>query len=96
VNGELAALIETVGCSDHLLIENVAVSPSFQGKGYGRMLMAHAEKLAASSNFETVKLYTNKLFVENVQLYIRLGYRVDREEEVKGGTVVHMSKHVRV
>jgi ribosomal protein S18 acetylase RimI-like enzyme len=94
-NGELAALIETVGCSDHLLIENVAVSPSFQGKGYGRMLMAHAEKLAASSNFEEVKLYTNKLFVENVQLYIRLGYRVDREEEVKGGTVVHMSKPVR-
>ena len=96
VNGELAALIETVGCSDHLLIENVAVSPSFQGKGYGRMLMAHAEKLAASSNFETVKLYTNKLFVENVQLYIRLGYRVDREEEVKGGTAVHMSKQVSV
>ena len=93
VNGELAALIETIRCSDHLLI---AVSPSFQGKGYGRMLMAHAEKLAASSNFEQVKLYTNKLFVENVQLYIRLGYRVDREEEVKGGTVVHMSKHVRV
>ena len=61
-NGELAALIETVGCSDHLLIENVAVSPSFQGKGYGRMLMVHAEKLAASSNFEAVKLYTNKLF----------------------------------
>ena len=96
VNGELAAVIETIRCSDHLLIENVAVSPSFQGKGYGRMLMAHAEKLAASSNFGEVKLYTNKLFVENVQLYIRLGYRVDREEEVKGGTVVHMSKHVRV
>ena len=94
-NGELAALIETVGCSDHLLIENVAVLPSFQGKGYGRMLMAHAEKLAASSNFEQVKLYTNKLFVENVELYIRLGYRVDREEEVKGGMVVHMSKQVR-
>jgi ribosomal protein S18 acetylase RimI-like enzyme len=94
VNGELAALIETIRCSDHLLIENVAVSPSFQGKGYGRMLLAHAEKLAASSNFEQVKLYTNKLFVENVQLYIRLGYRVDHEEEVKGGTVVHMSKQV--
>jgi ribosomal protein S18 acetylase RimI-like enzyme len=95
VNGELAALIETIRCSDHLLIENIAVSPSFQGKGYGRMLMTHAEKLAASSNFEQVKLYTNKLFVENVQLYIRLGYRVDREEEVKGGMVVHMSKQVR-
>jgi hypothetical protein len=49
------------------------------------MLMAHAEKLAASSNFEQVKLYTNKLLVENVQLYIRPGYSVDREEEVVSG-----------
>ncbi len=49
------------------------------------MLMAHAEKLAASSNFEQVKLYTNKLFVENVQLYIRLGYSVDREGAVVSG-----------
>ena len=49
VNGELAALIETISCPDHLLIENVAVSPAFQGKGFGRILMAHAETLAASS-----------------------------------------------
>ena len=90
----LAALIETIKGPDHLLIENVAVSPSWQGKGYGRLLMAHAEALAASFNFREVRLYTNKLFVENVQLYLRLGYRVDREEEVLGGTAVHMSKQV--
>jgi ribosomal protein S18 acetylase RimI-like enzyme len=95
VNEELAALLETIRCADHLLIENVAVSPSCQGRGYGRMLMAHAEKLAASSNFQQVKLYTNKLFAENVKLYIKLGYRVDREEDVKGGTAVHMSKHLQ-
>ncbi len=94
VNGALAALIETIREPDHLLIENVAVSPAFQGKGYGRKLMAHAEALAAASGFGEVRLYTNKLFAENVQLYLRLGYRVDREEEVKGGTAVHMSKPV--
>ncbi|HYR65915.1 MAG TPA: GNAT family N-acetyltransferase [Reyranella sp.] len=90
----LAALIETIKGADHLLIENVAVSPSWQGKGYGRLLMAHAEALAASFNFREVRLYTNKLFVENVQLYLKLGYRVDREEEVTGGTAVHMSKQM--
>jgi GNAT superfamily N-acetyltransferase len=93
-DGALAALIETIRGPDHLLIENVAVSPSFQGKGYGRLLMAHAEALAASFNFREVRLYTNKLFAENVQLYLRLGYRVDREEEVTGGTAVHMSKQL--
>ena len=54
------------------------------------MLMAHAEKLAASSNFEQVKLYTNKLFVENVQLYTRLGYSVDREGAVVSGIKGHV------
>ncbi len=45
---------------------------------------------AASSNFEQVKLYTNKLLVENVQLYIRLGYSVDREGAVVSGIKGHV------
>jgi hypothetical protein len=45
--------------------------------------------------FDAVRLYTNKLFAENVQLYSQLGYQVDREEEFTGGIVVHMSKSVR-
>jgi ribosomal protein S18 acetylase RimI-like enzyme len=92
VEGKLAALIETIREADHLLVENVAVSPSFQGRGFGRKLMAHAEQLAALSGFSEIRLYTNKLFAENVQLYSRLGYRVDREEELKIGVAVHMSK----
>ena len=94
VEGELAALIETIPEYNHLLIENVAVSPSFQGRGFGRKLMAHAEALAASSGFAEIKLYTNKLFAENVALYLRLGYRVDREEVLPVGTVIHMSKRL--
>jgi ribosomal protein S18 acetylase RimI-like enzyme len=92
VEGVLAALIETIPEIDHLLIENVAVSPAFQGRGLGRRLMGHAEQLAASSGLGEIKLYTNKLFAENVELYRRLGYRVDREEVLPVGTVVHMSK----
>ncbi len=94
VEGKLAALIETIPKADHLLIENVAVLPPFQGRGLGRKLMAHAEKVAASFGLGEIKLYTNKLFAENVQLYGSLGYRVDREEEFKGGFVVHMSKPI--
>ena len=48
VDGKLAALIETIDEPDHLLIENVAVSPDFQKRGLGAKLMAHAEALAAS------------------------------------------------
>ena len=88
----LAALIETIPRGDHLLIENVAVAPSFQGRGCGRRLLAHAEHLAASLGHRHVRLYTNKLFVENVQLYLKLGYAIDREEPFLGGMTVHMSK----
>jgi ribosomal protein S18 acetylase RimI-like enzyme len=92
VEGKLVALIETVQGANHLLIENVAVAPSCWGRGFGRKLMAHAEKIAASSGLSEIRLYTNKLFAENVELYTKLGYLVDREEEFNGGVVVHMRK----
>jgi ribosomal protein S18 acetylase RimI-like enzyme len=95
VDGVLAALIETIQQTDHLLIENVAVSPPFQGRGLGRKLMAHAEQVAVSLGHDEARLYTNKLFAENVRLYSKIGYRVDREEPFTGGIVVHMSKSVR-
>ncbi|WP_348642642.1 GNAT family N-acetyltransferase [Neorhizobium sp. P12A] len=91
---ELAALIELVPDEGHLLIENVAVSPRFQGRGYGRRLMRHAEDVAAGLKLPEIKLYTNQLFAENVALYRKLGYSVDREEPFKGGVIVHMSKHL--
>lgn len=94
VDATLAALIETIREADHLLIENVAVSPSCQGRGLGRKLMAHAEAAAASQGLGEIRLYTNKLFAENIRLYGRLGYRVDREEELTGGIAVHMSKRL--
>lgn len=92
VGGELAALVETIPKTDHLLIENVAVFPAFQGQGHGRALIAHAERLAVSLGYGETRLYTNQLFAENVRLYRKLGYRLDREEAFDGGVLVHMSK----
>ena len=94
VGAELVALIETVNRADHLLIENVAVAPSFQGRGYGRLLLDHAERLAASLGLPEIKLYTNQRFVTNVELYGRLGYTIDRAEPFMGSAKVHMSKRV--
>jgi ribosomal protein S18 acetylase RimI-like enzyme len=94
VGETLAGLIETVAEPDHLLIENVAVSPAFQRRGIGRTLMAHAECLAATLGHGELRLYTNKRFTENVALYLKLGYRIDREEELPHGVVVHMAKRL--
>ena len=94
-DGALAGLIETIVQPDHLLIENVAVAPSCQGRGIGRALMAHAERLAAILGYRELRLYTNKAFAENVGLYLKLGYRIDRQKTAPAtGVTVYMSKAI--
>ena len=48
--------------------------------------MTHAETLAGAMGFGTIRLYTNQRFTENIALYHKLGYRVDREEVLPVGT----------
>ncbi len=95
VGGTLAALIETVPGDGHLLIANVAVAPALQNRGLGRRLLAHAEQVAAAQGLPVVRLFTNKLFAANVQLYRALWYGVDREERSGLGITVYMSKPLR-
>jgi ribosomal protein S18 acetylase RimI-like enzyme len=92
VDAELTALVETASKADHLVIENVAVSPAFQGRGYGGFLLDHAEHLAASLGLPELRLFTNKKFATNIAIYRRRGYTIDREEPFRGGFIVHMSK----
>ena len=96
LDGTLAALIEMHPKADHLLIVNVAVSPAHQGRGYGRALLVHAEELAHSLGLKELRLYTNARFTENVKLYERVGYQIDREEEASPhlGVFVYMSKRL--
>jgi GNAT superfamily N-acetyltransferase len=91
--GALVGLIELVDEGDVLLVENVAVRPDWQGRGLGRRLMALAEDVARELGHKRVRLFTNKLWAANVQLYLRLGYRIDREAPIDGGMFrVDMSK----
>jgi ribosomal protein S18 acetylase RimI-like enzyme len=94
VEARLVGLIETAQQEGGLLIVNVAVAPSRQGRGYGGRLLRHAEALASSLGVREIRLYTNEKFAANVALYHRFGYRVDREEPFMGGTTVHMSKRL--
>jgi ribosomal protein S18 acetylase RimI-like enzyme len=92
IDADLAALVETVLRDGDLLIENVAVAPAFQKRGLGRLLIAHAERIAAQAGRAYVRLYTNSRFEENLRLYASLGYAVEREEALNGGIAVHMVK----
>jgi GNAT superfamily N-acetyltransferase len=92
--GKLVALVECIREPDHLLIENLAVAPDQQGRGYGRHMLKHAESLARELGFAELRLYTNKLFAENVAFYAKHGYRLDAETPFKGGWIVHMSRRL--
>ena len=67
---------------DRMFLENVAIDPSMQGRGYGRQLMDLVEREAVRSKLTGVSLYTNVLMHENLELYRALGYQeTDRRRE---------------
>ena len=94
VGDDLAALIEMRPAADHLFIVNVAVAPSYQKRGLGRELLAHAERFASSRALRELQLFANMAMTDNVSLYHRLSYRVMREEAFRGGIVAHMGKTI--
>jgi ribosomal protein S18 acetylase RimI-like enzyme len=74
------------------------MSPSRRNgrRGYGRLLLNHAERRAIESGRLEIRLQTNQAFAANLELYAKLGYVIDRTEPFRGGTVVHMSKRIAI
>lgn len=80
--GEVLGLIVTEAFTDHLLIENIAVSPAAQGFGVGGMLLEHAYAEARALGLAEVRLYTNAKMTENLSYYPRRGFtEIDRRRE---------------
>ena len=69
---------------DALELENVAIDPARQGRGFGRALIAFAEGQAQELGLPAVTLYTNEAMVENLRLYPRLGF-IETERRVEDG-----------
>jgi ribosomal protein S18 acetylase RimI-like enzyme len=75
-----------------LLLESVAVDPANQGRGIGRSLIDHAQRVARDAGLGAVELYTNAHMTENLRLYPSLGFDlVDRRRE-DGFDRVYFSK----
>ncbi len=91
VSQAIAGLIVLEGDGDTLLLDNVAVSPAAQGKGYGRTLIAFAEEARRHGHAE-LRLYTNVLMTENIALYERLGFRKAERVSEQGFERLYMTK----
>jgi N-acetylglutamate synthase-like GNAT family acetyltransferase len=93
-NAIVGALV-TEDRDDHLLLETVAVAPSAQGGGYGRLLLERAERDAAELGLTEVRLYTNEAMTENLTFYPRHGYRETGRALQDGFRRVYFSKTLR-
>jgi len=94
VDGQLAGLLQTCPCADHLWVENLAVHPHHQRRGHGQSLLILAEQLARHAGLDTIRLLTNAAFASNVALYEKLGYAVEQTEAFMVGTTAYMNKRL--
>ena len=90
----ITAVLTLYPGDDHLLLENIAVHPSAQGRGLGRALMSFAEQEAARRGLTRMTLVTHEVMTENQATYARLGYaEVERRAE-DGYRRIYMEKHL--
>jgi GNAT superfamily N-acetyltransferase len=80
----IVGLAVLVPKQDHLLVDNIAVSPSAQGHGIGGRLLALAEEHAWRQGLHEVRLYTNEAMTENLAYYPRRGYVESHRAEQDG------------
>jgi len=73
--GEPAGVLTLERHADHAMIFSVAVSPAFQGKGFGTKLLNHADQQTRLWGLPEIRLYTNAKMERNIALYLAYGYR---------------------
>jgi GNAT superfamily N-acetyltransferase len=91
---EVAGILVLEPASDHLLLDNIAVAPDWQGRGVGRLLLDFADSEARRAGHAELRLYTHVLMHENIALYSRLGWQETGRGEQAGFQRVFMRKPV--
>lgn len=65
-----------------LFVENIALHPNHQGKGFGGQIFTLLEDRARIRGMDAIELYTNEKMTENLAFYPRLGFdEVERRSE---------------
>lgn len=74
------------------LLDVIAVEPSWQGRGVGRLLLEFAETEAQRQGYKSIYLYTHEKMTENQILYSKIGY-VEYDRRFESGLArVYMRK----
>jgi N-acetylglutamate synthase-like GNAT family acetyltransferase len=74
-DGTVVGVLVLTFAADHVLLENIAVSPLAQGTGIGVRLLAFTDAQARERGHTEVRLYTNEAMTETLAYYARHGFR---------------------
>jgi ribosomal protein S18 acetylase RimI-like enzyme len=91
-NGAIVGILVLNATDNGFFVDNVAVEPSHQGLGIGRILLELAESEARRQGFASINLYTHEKMVENQSLYGRIGYVEYARRVEHGYSRVYMRK----
>ena len=91
-DGRIVGVVVCGPAAEGFAIDNVAVHPSYQGRGLGRGLIEHAESEAMRAGFDSIYLYTHERMAENLALYARLGYVEYERRSIGDFSLVFMRK----
>jgi ribosomal protein S18 acetylase RimI-like enzyme len=93
-DGRIVGVLVLEETPSGILLDNIAVLPALQGKGYGRALIEFAEAQARDRGFRDIHLYTHALMTENIALYRRIGFGETHRVSEKGYDRVYMTKRL--
>ena len=92
----LIGVIVLTVTDEGFLIDNVAVDPSYRGKGVGKALLEFAEAEARRAGFDSIYLYTHEKMTENLALYLKIGY-IEYDRRSQGDfSLVYMRKYLKL
>jgi len=95
LDGDLVGVLELQPRSDQMWVENVAVTPRWQGRGFGRQLLRHAEVEAVRHGLHEIGLLTNERYLDNIAMYTRYGYRETHRVPHQGTDLIFFRKQLR-
>jgi GNAT superfamily N-acetyltransferase len=93
--GRITGILVLEETAEGFLLDNIAILPEGQGKGYGRALIEFAEAEARRRGFAEIRLYTHEMMTENIALYTRIGFVETHRVSEKGYDRVYMTKQLK-
>jgi ribosomal protein S18 acetylase RimI-like enzyme len=73
-SGQVCGFMIAWAEADAYFVDNIAIGPVAQGRGFGRELIEHAVGEARRFRLSALRLYTNVSMTENLAMYRHLGF----------------------